>query len=59
MIHEEPISDRISSLNISRNFDLSDFQNSYFLIQIAYDLKENFAQIHLPNRQFYLPQTVG
>ena len=29
------------------------------MLQIMQDSEENFAQIHLPNWQFYLPWAVG
>ena len=47
------ITDDCSGLNVYKNCHLLDFL--YFSIQIVNDLEENFAKIHLPDRQFYLP----
>ena len=48
---------RCSGPDISKDFHLPDFQTLHFATQIICGLEENFAKIHLPNWQFYLPLT--
>ena len=44
---------------IKKNFACQTSKFLHCSMQIMYDLEDNFAKIHLPNWQFYLPQAVG
>ena len=50
--------ERSSRLDIQEIFSCPTSKISHFPLQITCDLEENFAQIHLPNWQFYLPWAV-
>ena len=47
-----------SGLDVSKNFHSTNIHNFIFKTDHTYDLEENFAQILLPNWQFFLPLAI-